>query len=74
MGFVGILIVFGMVFGGFIIHGGKMGVIFHAAPTELMIILGAAFGGYVIGNPMKIIKMGVLVNKRYHRNWSLADL
>lgn len=59
MGFVGILIVFGMVFGGFIIHGGKMGVILHAAPTELMIILGAAFGGYVIGNPMKIIKMGI---------------
>jgi chemotaxis protein MotA len=36
-----------------------MGVILHAAPTELMIILGAAFGGYVIGNPMKIIKMGI---------------
>lgn len=58
MGFVGILVVFGMVFGGYIIHGGKMPIIFHAAPTELMIILGAALGGYIIANPMKIIKSG----------------
>ncbi len=59
MGFVGILIVFGMVFGGYVIHGGKFHVFVEAAPVELMIILGAAFGGYVIGNPMKIIKMGI---------------
>jgi chemotaxis protein MotA len=59
MGFVGILVVFGMVFGGYIIHGGKMGIIFHSAPTELMIILGAALGGYIIANPMKTIKMGL---------------
>jgi chemotaxis protein MotA len=59
MGFVGILVVFGMVFGGYMIHGGKFGVFIHAAPTELMIILGAALGGYIIANPMKIIKMGI---------------
>lgn len=58
MGFVGLLVVFGMVFGGYIIHGGKMGVILHAAPTELMIILGAAVGGYIVGNSMKTIKLG----------------
>jgi chemotaxis protein MotA len=59
MGFVGILVVFGMVFGGYLIHGGKMGIIFHSAPTELMIILGAALGAYIIGNPMKTIKAGI---------------
>lgn len=58
MGFVGILVVFGMVFGGYMIHGGNMGVILKAAPTELMIIMGAAVGGYIVGNPMKTIKMG----------------
>lgn len=58
MGFVGIIVVFGMVFGGYMIHGGKFGVIIHSAPTELMIILGAALGGYIIANPMKTIKMG----------------
>ena len=61
MGFVGVLVVFGMVFGGYLIHGGKMGIIFHSAPTELMIILGAALGGYIIGNPMKTIKAGIKI-------------
>jgi chemotaxis protein MotA len=59
MGFFGILVVFGMVFGGYMIHGGHFGVFIHAAPTEMMIICGAALGGYIIANPMKIIKMGI---------------
>ncbi len=59
MGFVGIIVVFGMVFGGYVIHGGKFPVIIHSAPTELMIILGAGLGAYIIGNPMKIVKMGI---------------
>ncbi len=59
MGFVGIIVVFGMVFGGYMIHGGTFPVIIHSAPTELMIILGAALGGYIIANPMKTIKMGI---------------
>lgn len=58
MGFVGIIVVFAMVFGGYIIAGGKMGIIIEAAPIELMIIGGAALGAYIIANPMKIIKMG----------------
>ncbi|MFP5520171.1 MAG: flagellar motor stator protein MotA [Bdellovibrionia bacterium] len=58
MGFVGILVVFAMVFGGYIIAGGKMGVIISAAPIELMIIGGAALGAYLLANPMKTIKMG----------------
>ncbi len=59
MGFVGILVVFGTVFGGFIIAGGHMSVIIKAAPIELLIIGGAAFGAYVISNPMKTIKLGI---------------
>jgi chemotaxis protein MotA len=59
MGFVGILVVFIMVFGGFIIAGGHISVILKAAPIELMIIGGAALGAYIIGNPMKTIKAGV---------------
>ena len=59
MGFVGILVVFAMVFGGFIIAGGHISVILKAAPIELMIIGGAALGAYIIANPMKIIKMGI---------------
>ncbi len=59
MGFVGILVVFGLVFGGFIVAGGHMAVIFKAAPIEMMIIGGAALGAYIIANPMKTIKMGI---------------
>lgn len=59
MGFVGILVVFGTVFGGFIIAGGHMSVILKAAPIEMLIIAGAALGGYIIGNPMKTIKTGI---------------
>jgi chemotaxis protein MotA len=58
MGFIGIGVVFFMVFVGFIIAGGHMSVILKAAPVEIMIIGGAAFGAYLIANPMKIIKMG----------------
>jgi chemotaxis protein MotA len=58
MGFVGILVVFGMVFGGYLLAGGSMGIIFKAAPLEMMIIGGAALGAYIIGNPMKVIKAG----------------
>lgn len=57
MGFVGIIVVFVMVFGAFIIAGGHIMVIVKAAPIELMIIMGAAFGAFIIGNPMKTIKM-----------------
>lgn len=58
MGFVGILVVFGTVFGGFIIAGGHMSVIIKAAPIELTIIGGAALGAYIIANPMKTLKSG----------------
>lgn len=58
MGFVGVIVVFAMVFGGFILAGGKMHIIMIAAPLELMIIGGAALGAYIIANPMKVIKAG----------------
>ena len=58
MGFVGIIVVFVMVFGAFLLQGGHMSVIIKSAPLELMIIGGAALGAYIIGNPMKVIKAG----------------
>lgn len=53
---IGILIVFAMVFGGFLLAGGHMEVILHAAPMELMMIVGAAIGALVIGNSLDTIK------------------
>lgn len=58
MGFVGIIIVFVMVFGGFLLAGGHLSIILKAAPVEMMIIAGAALGAYIIANPMKVVKAG----------------
>jgi chemotaxis protein MotA len=53
---IGIVVLFGTVFGSFIISGGKMGVIIEAAPHELMAILGAGVAAFLISNSMDVIK------------------
>jgi chemotaxis protein MotA len=51
---VGILIVLGCVFGGFVAHGGNLHVLWQ--PSELVIIGGAAVGSFVISSPKKVLK------------------
>jgi chemotaxis protein MotA len=51
-----LVIVFGCVFGGFIMAGGSMAPIIKAAPVETFIIGGAAIGAMVAGNSMTIVK------------------
>jgi len=58
MGYVGIVVLFVMVFGGFAIAGGSFTVIIASTPIEMMIIGGAALGAYIIANPTKVIKAG----------------
>ncbi len=53
---VGIILTFIMVFGGFLLAGGKMDVITHAAPHEMIIIGGSAIGAFLVGNDMHAIK------------------
>jgi len=53
---VGILITFVCVFGGYILAGGKMGIILHSLPFEMMMIGGAAIGAFACGNDMHTIK------------------
>ncbi len=53
---IGILVVLGTVFGGFILAGGKFGIILHALPFELMTIGGAAVGAFISGNNSYVIK------------------
>jgi chemotaxis protein MotA len=50
VGLVGIAIIFVMVFGGYILAGGKMGIILKALPFEMIMIGGAALGAFVISN------------------------
>ena len=47
---VGMIILLVMVFGGFIISGGSIGVILHALPIEMLVIGGAAIGATITGN------------------------
>ncbi|GAA4826388.1 flagellar motor stator protein MotA [Sphingosinicella ginsenosidimutans] len=53
---VGIIVVIVMVFGGFILGGGSIGVIAHALPLEFLVIGGAAVGSTVTGNSLKELK------------------
>jgi chemotaxis protein MotA len=53
---IGIVVVFAMVFGGFLLAGGHFDVIAKAAPFEMMMIGGAAVGAFLIGNSLSTIK------------------
>ena len=53
---IGVVLLFGLVFGSFVISGGNMGVIVEAAPHELMAILGAGVASFLISNSMGVIK------------------
>ncbi len=53
---VGLLVVLGMVFGSYLISGGKMEIIIHAAPHELMAIGGGAVGALIIANKGTVLK------------------
>ncbi len=53
---LGIVITLGMVFGGYLMAGGKMEIILHSLPYEVMIIGGAAIGSFVVSNDFATIK------------------
>ena len=53
---IGIVLLFALVFGSFIISGGNMGVILEALPHEMMAIGGAGVAAFLISNSMTVIK------------------
>ncbi|GAA3724503.1 MULTISPECIES: flagellar motor stator protein MotA [Sphingomonas] len=54
---VGLLVILGCVFGSFIISGGKMDIVLHALPHEMMAIGGAAIGAFIVSNSMPTVKL-----------------
>ena len=56
LGIIGIVLVFAMVFGSYVMSGGKIGIILEAAPHEFMAIGGAAIGSFMIGNKGNVVK------------------
>src|SRR5437879_3481732 len=53
---IGIVLLFGLVFGSFIISGGNIAVILGALPHEMMAIGGAGTAAFLISNSMSVIK------------------
>ena len=53
---IGYLVALGCIFGAYIIHGGNIGVIIHALPTEMMAIGGGAIGAFIVANQPKTLK------------------
>lgn len=56
IGIIGIVVIFVMVFGGYLAAGGKLGIILHSLPFEMAMIGGAAVGAFLISNDMAAIK------------------
>ena len=56
IGIIGIIVIFVMVFGGYLAAGGKMGIILKSLPYEMTMIGGAAIGAFVISNDLSSIK------------------
>lgn len=56
VGIAGVVVIFVMVFGGYTAAGGKMGIILHSLPFEMMMIGGAAVGAFLISNDMATVK------------------
>lgn len=74
-GIIGILVVFGMVFGGYLAAGGKLDIILKALPFEMMMIGGAATGAFVIGNDSATVKHTLKDLKRIFKgaSWKQDD-
>jgi chemotaxis protein MotA len=53
---IGLIITVAMVFGGYLLAGGKMAIITHSLPFEGMMIGGAALGAFLAGNDMNTVK------------------
>jgi chemotaxis protein MotA len=52
---IGIVVVIGMVFGGFVFAGGNLEPVIEAGPHEMIIIGGAGVGAFLIGNSFKTV-------------------
>ncbi|MCK0168251.1 flagellar motor stator protein MotA [Jannaschia sp. S6380] len=56
VGLAGIVCIFVMVFGGYLMAGGKMAIILKTLPYELTMIGGAAVGAFLVGNSISEVK------------------
>ena len=55
-GMIGIAVLMIMVFGGYVLAGGHLGIILKALPFEMIMIGGAAVGAFLISNDVATVK------------------
>lgn len=55
----GIAFTFFMVFGGYLLAGGKLAIILKSLPFEIMMIGGAAIGAFAVGNSVSSLKQTI---------------
>jgi chemotaxis protein MotA len=55
-GFIGIAVIFITVFGGYVLAGGKMGIILKSLPFEMIMIGGSAIGAFILSNDSATVK------------------
>jgi len=71
---IGYVVALGCIFGAYIVHGGNIGVILRALPTELVAILGGALGAFTVANQPKVLKAtigaipGLLKGSKYSKS------
>ena len=72
---LGLVMVFGLVFGGFMLSGGNMDIVLHALPYEGMMIGGASLGAFVIANSFSVVKssLGGVMRVVKGPRWKAAD-
>jgi chemotaxis protein MotA len=56
LGAIGLVVVFGLVFGMYIVSGGKIEIILEAAPHEFPMLMGGAIGAYMVANSGVVLK------------------
>ena len=72
---IGLVVTTVMVFGGYILAGGKMSIITHSLPYEMMMIGGASIGAFLAGNNFSTVKhtVGDLMAVFKGPKWKKAD-
>ncbi len=75
LGAIGIVLVFALVFGGYLASGGKMEIILKALPYEMTMIGGAAVGAFLISNSGDTVKHTLHDIKKVFKGskWSKDD-
>ena len=74
-GMIGIAVLMIMVFGGYVLAGGHLGIILKALPFEMIMIGGAAVGAFLISNDVATVKHTLADIKKVFKGprWQTVD-